>query len=61
MTLDNSEITARLYDTIMKNPQWPHIFVDDIEDQFVDSRKGYIEMNYGNKIVEIRVMSREIV
>lgn len=60
MTLDNSEITDRIYDTIMKNDQWPHVMVDDIESQFVDSHKGYIEMNYGNKIVEIRITSKNI-
>jgi len=67
INLDNKEITDRIYDTLMKNEQWPQLLIDDISEQFVSSYNGcdrsstgYIEFEYMNHKVKIKINSELI-
>ena len=55
--LDNTEITDRVYDTLFKNKQWPQLNIEDMTEQYTDSRKGVIRFMYRNKSITIRIES----
>ena len=60
INLDNSEITNRIYDTLMQNKQWPNLLLDDIDEQWSDANKGEITFEYMNHKVKITIESESI-
>ncbi len=58
--LDNTEITNRVYDTLVNNKDWPQLIIDEIIDPETDASNGIIVFEYlGNKIT-INVLSEEL-
>ena len=60
MILDNTEITDRIYDTLMGNKQWPQIKTDEIGYCWIDNRRGEIHFEYAEKIIILTVKSKNI-
>ena len=63
LNLDNSEITNRIYDTLLENKQWPQLLIDDITEQQMEiynSGEGVIEFEYMNHKVKITIESELI-
>ena len=60
MKYDNEEITNIIYDTLMKNKQWPQLQVDIVEGQFVEAEKGYISFEYYGQLVKISIETQEL-